>query len=73
MKMIIILKEEMKNSQLEIKKKTTENNWEKSINPLNNITKTKTRRVDGGKYSRPKNKKKNAKEYKQREFWKCKI
>lgn len=58
MKMIIVLKEEMKNSQLEIKKKTTENNWEKSINPLNNITKPKKRQADGGKYSRPKNKKK---------------
>lgn len=55
--MIIVLREEMKNSQLEIKKKTTENNWEKSINPLNNITKTKKRQADGGKYSRPKNKK----------------
>lgn len=54
--MIIVLREEMKNSQLEIKKKTTENNWEKSINPLNNITKTKKRQADGGKYSRPKNK-----------------
>lgn len=58
MKIVIVLKEEMKNSQLEIKRKTSENNWERSINPLNNITKTKKRQADGGKYSRPKNKKK---------------
>lgn len=57
--MIIVLREEMKNSQLEIKKKTTENKWEKSINTLNNIMKTKKRQADGGKYSRPQNKKKH--------------